>query len=240
MRGNLEKNKSTEIYLIQFAREHKEHFTTAKKWDEFASSYGYPTSRQYIYQFGSWNQAKQLANLPLSNRKEYTYRKYNKEDLIQIIKEYQEHFISKEEWNKYAKANGLPHYETFLYHDISWKEILEITGKKKYTYTRQELLTIAEENGEYFANRNTWDDYAKPKELPNSYEYIKEFGNWINVKHKILKIRDEDLIEIAKKYELGNFSRRKWDEYAKEHNLPPASMYIDRFGSWNRLKAMLY
>lgn len=227
-------------YLLKIARDYKEYFTSAKKWDKFAKEHQLPTSRQYIHHFDTWNQAKQAANLPLSDRKEYTKHKYTKEDLIQIIKEHKDQFTSKADWNEYAKEKGLPHYETFWYNNIFWNDILNIAGKPSKVYSSEELLRIAEEHRDYFISRKVWDEFAKKHDLPNSYQYIKAFGNWIDVKNRVLKKSNDDLLRIAKEHNLISFSRKEWDAYAKKHNLPASSMYIDRFGvNWNKLKATL-
>lgn len=113
------------------------------------------------------------------------------------------------------------------------------------TKEQKEILDLLEYHKTHVSTAREWDEYAKKKNLPSSFELIHLFGKWNNVKEylkiePVKKFYGKDiLIDIAKEHSNYFTSQRKWNEYAMLHKLPLAITYIKAFGKWNNAKEIL-
>ena len=110
----------------------KEHFSTRKKWDEFASQNNFPSSVTYARHFGggSWNLAKVKLGFDEINR-----RKYKTEELIEIGIEYDLEDKSVSEWTKIAQEKDLPSVSSFERKFGNWGN-----AKKKVKENKEDFL----------------------------------------------------------------------------------------------------
>lgn len=179
----------TDEELINIAKEYEEHFTTFRAWDSFAKHNGLPRSITYKKRFGTWNEAKQAANISYQDKG----RTYSKQEIIELIKKHEDIFTSsniQEKWNEFRKGKELPSYQTIISY-ISYAEIRKLFKTTDYQKNRhlsnnkQVLLDIAIKHHKYFKQKRKWDEYAKENQLPSSNVYIYHFGKWSTIKRKV-------------------------------------------------------
>lgn len=105
---------------------------------------------------------------------------------------------------------------------------------KKVKYTKDYIIKVTLEHSKKIQSSHKWNDYAKPAGLPAASTIIKAFGTWNKFKEAIAKSGGElnSLPPASKKWtkekilsvleeNLFHFStKRAWDVYAKENNLP--------------------
>ncbi|WP_058306269.1 hypothetical protein [Gracilibacillus massiliensis] len=185
-KGN--KRRYSEQELINIAQNHKKHFTSKRKWREYALNNDLPSELIYIQHFDSWNKAKEIVGEPLS--RETNPIKYSKEDVTQIIKKNRSYFTSREDWDKYASYNKLPSYLTIKKY-FSWEEVMNIAGVPvQYKYTEEELKKMLQKEHKKFLTSSIreWNEYAKDNHYPTSIVFIKRFKTWNQAKEAIEKM----------------------------------------------------
>ncbi|WP_078557224.1 hypothetical protein [Bacillus alkalicellulosilyticus] len=161
------------------------------------------------------------------------------EDLIDLLKPHKSHVTTARAWDKYAKENNLPPSITIIKKFDTWnsfKEILNVkkSEQKEYLgYKKEEVEEILRVHGKNLENRFQWDEYAKEHKLP-TYKTLKKHFTW----EEILSYAGKTLIDIANQhYEVfSTASIKKWDEYAREHDLPSASSFIRKYETWKKAK----
>ncbi len=170
--------------------------------------------------------------------------------LLKIAETHKQAFTSVRKWNEYAKEHNLPSSRQFIHAFESWKNARKAVGIKsssiKYEgkYTKKELKEIINKHSKEFSSKENWYVYAKENGLPTYETFVKYFENWNEVQ-KLAgfipnKLSNDDLIKIAKKHKESFISKNKWNEYAKEHNLPSAITYIRRFDSWSNIYEIIH
>ncbi|PGT80572.1 hypothetical protein [Bacillus sp. AFS040349] len=163
---------------------------------------------------------------------------YNKESLLKVLEKHANHLTTARGWTDYVKEQDqiLPSSGTLINHFGSWndvKEALNIKGGfyKERVYDKETLLTIAGEHAEYFTTKSKWNKYAKEEGLPSTSTYIKMFESWNKVKEELeLKPTDEqagsqgytkeEIEQVLQVHGKNIVTRKQWDEYAHEHELP--------------------
>ncbi|MFJ7890510.1 hypothetical protein ACIQYL_20835 [Lysinibacillus xylanilyticus] len=122
--------------------------------------------------FGTWNAIKKA--LDIKEAGVGIGEKYNKEYLIDVVKEHGQHF-STPTWEEYAKENELPSLLTIVKHVP--KDILLKYTKYTFKYSTDDLIQLA------ISHRNTfilsirkWNAYAKENALPTKQTYINQLG----------------------------------------------------------------
>ncbi|KAA6446983.1 hypothetical protein [Bacillus swezeyi] len=181
----------TKEELIQIAIDHSEHFTTIRKWNEYARDHQLPRHMSYVNAFGGWNEAKKEMELKITEDKKAPT--YTKEQLRRILEENQRYFINQSTWNKHAKNNKLPYYLTIRKH-FSYDEIVKITNTKKNKgHTQKDLLEILIDHREFFfkSSLKKWDKYAREKYLPSSTTIYRAFKGWKNAKIELTRFIKE-------------------------------------------------
>ncbi|MFJ6414406.1 hypothetical protein ACIQLG_16625 [Terribacillus saccharophilus] len=181
-------NKYTSKKLLEIAKLNKEHLTSRRKWDDFASENSLPRSQIFIDKFSSWNNLKQKLDLPtLTKRSDL----YTKEDIVNILKQHGANLESRQQWDVYAHENNLPTYKTLRKH-FTWDEILTLANRNKISHlTKDDLIDISIKHFKVFgsASITTWNDYARKNKVPSSYSFIRNFGSWKKAKIEITKIK---------------------------------------------------
>lgn len=225
--------------LFQLIEPYKEKLTTPKEWDDFAIKHNLPPSAILVEKSGTWNQLKKSLGLKV-------YKRYTKEQLEQIALKNKAYMKSKPVWDKYSKEQGLPSSQTFINaFGGKWdnvKDYLSIkTVLRQDVYSKSEIESILKEHGTNYESRNQWDEYAKENNLP-TFKTIRKHFTYDEMMTTMGKkkhwLDDEDLYRVAIKHKevFLTKSMAKWDEYAKEHDLPKSNTYHKRFGSWKKAK----
>lgn len=157
-----------------------------------------------------------------------------------------EHIEKSTSWSKFYRDNKLPSTQTYLAIFGTWdklrKELNLDVKKKKDIISKNEIEAILKIHGKEFKSRKQWDEYAHEHKLPTyktilkhfTYEEILDFAG----KPKKRNFSKEELISLALEHRESfiGLSMTKWDEYAKEHQLPTARQYNWLFGSWSIAK----
>lgn len=175
--------------LLGIAQLHKEHLTSRRKWDVFASKNSLPQSQIFIDKFSSWNNLKQKLNLPILTKRSDLY---SKEDIVSILKQHGANLESRQQWDVYAHENNLPAYKTLRKH-FTWEDILILANRNKISHlTRDDLIEISIKHYKVFgsASITTWNDYARDNKVPSTYSFIRNFGSWKKAKIEITKIKN--------------------------------------------------
>lgn len=179
-----QKNKYSIQELEEIAEQHKEHITGKLAWDEYSKKNHLPSSSTFIKVFGSWNQFKKHIGVQQEKKKRSIY---DKEIIVQILKEHAEHYINRTHWDEYAKEHKLPTYKTIRNY-LTYDELATLVNKKGFS--KEELIKIAIQHQQYFfpLSMKKWDRYAKENGLPSSFIYFKSFGSWKRAKGEVTKL----------------------------------------------------
>ncbi len=230
-------------HLISILNKHKEFLTSVKAWNHYSAQHSLPSSSLLIRKFGSWNNVKLAAGVPIQ------LNKYTKDQLIKVAIEHKRHMQTTSDWASYSTKHGLPNVQTFLKHFGSWEGLrkhMKITPKDKKweKYSKDQIEKIIHENRAYFASKTIYNEYAKDKGLP-TYNTLTSYFTWTEIKQKAgftkgYNYSKEELISIAKTYRSYLTTVSSWNKYASENGLPTAQTFIRKFGSWRKAKAYLY
>lgn len=112
--------------MTELLCKHKDHFTTVLIWDEYAEKEELPSSRTIINHFGSWKQAQETIGVRTTPR--HIPKSYNKEGIIELLKNHPNSYVNQLQWNEYAKLNSLPSYKTIRKH-LTFDEFIKHTKK---------------------------------------------------------------------------------------------------------------
>ncbi|MDC3424266.1 hypothetical protein NC797_07060 [Aquibacillus sp. 3ASR75-11] len=181
------RNQISHEHLLDIAKEHTEHFTSKRNWNEYAKKNGLPSQATYIKEFGSWNKVKDL--LGLAHTEPVRLPNYTKKDIESVLREHGKNLQNRAQWDEYAKEKGLPTYKTLRKH-FSWEEILGFSNvNRTFKYSRDKLISVAKRHYEVFApaSMNAWNEYAKEHSLPTTAAYLRVFGKWKKAKVEVLK-----------------------------------------------------
>ena len=254
------KNLMKREALSSIALKYREHFTTITEWDKFAQENDLPTASAYRFEFGSWNEAKNIIGIKKERKKRTKYQ-YSITELEMIAEKHGSHMSTLAEWDQYAKKNNLPVGMTFIKNLGSedqlakWEDIKEkyyrtdpnapkVSKGKFGEYTDESLIAIAKEHFDYFSTRKKWDDYVEQCKdeitLPPAFLYIEHFKTWSKAKNRVgipnkKKQLEQTMIDHKKVFQEVK-SSREWDEYATEHRLLKTSSFVYVFGSWKKAK----
>jgi hypothetical protein len=233
-----EKQKALE--MLNILKQHKEHITSVRNWERYAKEHSLPSSSSLIKLFGSWNELKVQLGIT-------TNKKYSEKELLDIAKKHSKYFTTYSNWNEYATKHGLPVSTTFLGHFVSWNDVkrrLGIPISTRRKYSKEEIKKIIEEHREYFTSKLKWDEYSTENKLPD-YRTIRNHFSWDEVQDiadvkKRHNYTQAELLNIARKHASHFTTMKRWDEYAKENDLPSSMNYYRKFGTWNNVKAKLF
>ncbi|MCQ6282834.1 homing endonuclease associated repeat-containing protein [Bacillus sp. EB600] len=249
--------KYTNQQLLDIAKKHIDHFTSAEKWNQYAKEKQLPNVTCYKRYFGSWNTVKTQLNLLIyTNTKKNVV--YSTKQLIDILQRNHSIAIKQSYWHAYAKDHHLPSYETIVARFGSWNHALSIAGlldvkkdipastqspSKQYSY--ETLKQIARKHLDYFRLRKVWDEYARINNLPSSATYSKYFGSWkealkaVGIQPTVErpnKYTKKQLVVIACDHQDLLSDSTKWRGYASIRKIPTYQTYIRYFGSWKAVQ----
>lgn len=175
------------------------------------------------------------------------------DDQIERVLDYhKDHLKTAYHWEEYLKDNtSLPPVEEVLSKYTKWKNLrksLNISVRVP-SFREDELLEIAKHYQEKFTTVRGWDSFADIYGLPKSVTYIKQLGNWNEIKEKLNFVptsRDdynysnskESIISVLKEHGSEYTNRTDWDVYAKENSLPTYKT-IRKYISYDELKTIV-
>ncbi|MGN8845230.1 hypothetical protein ACTNDN_20720 [Niallia sp. HCP3S3_B10] len=228
--------------LIKLLRPHKKHLTTVEKWDDYASKHNLPSYYSLRKVFSDWNEIRSAVGAKVKE-------KYDRESLIKIGKEHKEHAKTIRMWNDYSsdKRLGLPSPGQILTVFKDWssfKKAIEVENERSPKYTKQRIKEILEKHKEFFVSRAQWDIYASENKLP-TYKTIRNHYTYEEIlqiieKKKVFNLSKEELIKLTLKreyfYKFLESTKTKWDEFARQNNLPSSYKYIKTFDTWLKAK----
>lgn len=232
----------TKEHLYKILEGHQDHLKSPMEWEDYVSKGkdNLPSVSEILALHLEWNNVLSHFNIP---RK----RRYNNEELILIINRYRDQLISARKWDSFAKRYTLPTSDTLIKNLGKWsniKEQLELppAAPVKETYTKEQIIEVLKNHGKKYENPRSWNKYANEHSLPIyqtirkylSYEEMKPF---INSKRNYTK---EELSTIAIRYREYFTTSKKWDNFAKENDLPTYLTYYRRFGSWRKAKGEIF
>jgi hypothetical protein len=249
--------KYTNQQLLDIAKKHIDHFTSAEKWNQYAKEKQLPNVTCYKRYFGTWNTVKTQLNLPTYTSTQKN-TKYSTNQLIDILQRNQSIAMNQSYWQAYAKGHHLPSYETIIACFSSWNNALSIAGLidvkkeipasthspcKQYSYVS--LKQIARKHLGYFRLRKVWDEYARINNLPSSSTYSKYFGSWkealkaVGIQPTVErpdKYTKKQLVLIACNHQDLLSNSTKWRGYSSIRKIPTYQTYIRYFGSWKAVQ----
>lgn len=191
--GMGKKQKYGKDQLLSIAKDHIEHFTSKRYWNEYAKKNKLPIAPTFENHFGSWNEVKEL--LTLEPLQATGSPGFSKDEIEIILLSHGENIENRTQWDEYAKEHNLPTYKTIRKH-YTWDEILEFGNKKTYKnkyVSPEELLEIAYKHKETFlpASQRAWGNYARDFKLPSYNSYVRKFDTWKLSKLALLKWIDK-------------------------------------------------
>jgi len=181
-------------------------------------------------------------------------KRYTKQELLHIANNHIESFTTTSNWDKYAKENRLPSSSCYKRYFGNWNTVkralnLPIIHKRKQQIKTEEILHCLRENKQLAFNQTSWQAYSEDCKLPSYETIIARFGSWskaletagLVMREKEVKrqyIRNaytkQELKMLARHHISHLTSKKKWDQYAKEHHLPSSSTFAKYFGSWGQ------
>ncbi|MEK3993067.1 hypothetical protein [Robertmurraya sp. FSL R5-0851] len=240
METNENKGKDYIPLLLPF----KSKVTTTKEWDSFVKEQepSLPSASILIYRYGTWNDVKRLLGVKVKTP-------YSRVEIEKIIKKYRKHMLSRNVWDKFAKNHELPTSRAIIeVFDGKWSEAKAFVNvhtelKRTPDYNKEDIKKVLLEHGDKYENQRQWNKFASENKLPN-YNTIKthftydEMMKIINRPKATKTLSNEELISLALEHKQMFFhsSMTRWDEYAKEKELPKSNTYHKRFGSWKIAK----
>lgn len=177
-----EKRLFSDDELLKIANEHRVHFTSTRKWNEYARKNGLPHHQTFIQRFGSWNDVKEKLGLQTNNQ--YRPLKYSKTELLKILSEHSKAYTSINAWNMYAKKHQLPTHGVFE-RQLGINQLEELTPFNSKEIDLKELILT------YFPIHpptvTEWKDLSKNISVPHYMTIIRKFGSWNLMKNQVYK-----------------------------------------------------
>ncbi|MCM3789910.1 hypothetical protein M3221_16080 [Domibacillus indicus] len=244
--------------LQAIAKKHARYFNSVVEWNEFAAEMELPKARTFIYTYGTWNRAKKEIFLEASHI-HYSGKAAcdRKKELVDIAIQHAEHFEKIKDWNKHAEEMSLPYSRCYIYLFGSWNKAKEaIFGHQKkkngVLVEKKQLIQSARTHIDAFTDIQSWNQYAEERDLPKAHHYIHHFGSWNEAKLAIFRSTEEVEYNPVRRYEkkelkklaqdhAHHFTTKKdWDDYAKERELPRSETFANHFGGWNKAKKLIF
>lgn len=158
-------------------------------------------------------------------------------ELLELLKQHSHAITTVRNWDLYASENYLPKSITLIKRFGSWnklKDLLLLPNKRqRERFTREELIEIGKQHKAEFSTKRGWESFAKKNHLPSPQTYINEFKTWNCTREAIglpaaSKVRKkiytkEDIIEKLEANIEHFTSRNKWDDFARNNNVPSYS-----------------
>jgi hypothetical protein len=233
----------TEEELLQSLKNFREHLISPLEWEKLRNktSQPLPTVEEILAVLPNWKTI--LEHFELKPKRNYT-----EHELLEIVEHYKEHLTSARQWNVFADKLNLPKSITLIKRFGSWSTLKQLFNlpESSYapissTYSKNEVIQALKEHGKHYTNRQEWDSYAKEHSLP-TYKTIRNYLTYDEMKSfvKSKNYSKKELIDIALKHREYFTTVKKWNEHAKEHDLPSSVTYHRHFGSWKKAKFSVF
>jgi hypothetical protein len=155
---------------------------------DLKESEGYPSPREVLSVFDSWNDAKQAAGLE-TYTKEGREKTYTDKELLNLLRELDERVDGPVTRKDVQEADDVPSRMTYRRHFGSWNDAKEQAGieteeRSGTPYTDEELLDklrafAKESNGPVTSRKiDEADGY------PALRTYVRRFGSWSKAKQE--------------------------------------------------------
>jgi hypothetical protein len=227
--------------VIELLFAHREHLVSPISWEQHQKKHpDLPSVKELLSHLQDWRSVLVKFDLPKK-------RSYNKRDLITIADHYKEHMTSTRSWDQFANQLYLPKSSTYIAHFGKWSEVLNkvgVTTKKSGNYRKDEIKRILQENAKHYNSPKDWDTYAKQHSFP-TYKTIRNYLTYNELTQLVKsdirkKYSEEELIQIARRHMEYFRTQKKWNEFAKQNNLPASTTYTRKFGTWKLAKVKVY
>lgn len=178
------KQKFTDEELWELATKHKQAMTSVSEWNRYAKTQGLPHSQTMIQRFGSWNEIKEKLELEVNHQ--YRPQKYDRDELLAILKEHKTAYTNIYAWNQYAIKHKLPTHQVF--EKYLGLETLELLTELKPVLSKE---SVKRQIKEYFPERPPtvmqWLNLSKQSSVVSTSTIIRYFGSWNNMKAHVYR-----------------------------------------------------
>lgn len=215
---------------------------------------GYPLLSQFIDVFGSWNAAKEAADLK-TFQKEGRGEPYSDAELLELLRELAQESDDPVTVQKLNEAEEYPSVVTYQRRFGSWNtakakaglDTQEQGGPKQYTDADllEMLQSLVAEQEQPLRVRDVED----AEDVPDISTFERRFGSWNAAKEQAgLETRwrgegdrsptytDAELLEKLRTFAEERDGPVTKDAVNAAADLPAASTYAERFGSWKTAK----
>lgn len=228
--------------LIELLQAKAKSLGRTPKLKDIKSDGNMPSCIVYCNRFGSWNAALEIAGLSLN----LYHGNYTNDELIELLREKAERDGRVPTRRSVNADSDMPSATAYCSRFGSWNKTLEIAGllvdRRLYRdYTDEELIELlkakAERDGRVPTERSVNTDGS----LPSSRFYSKRFGSWnaaleaagLSTNRSYCEYTDEELIELLKAKAERDGRVPSIRDVNADDNMPNATTYYTRFGSWN-------
>lgn len=228
--------KAREILLLN-----REHLTSPITWEQHQKENpDLPSVNQLLEHYQDWR--KILVDFDLPKK-----RSYNQKELLTIAEHFKNYMTSTRSWDQFANRLYLPKSSTYIARFGKWSEVVKkvgATSKKSGNYQKDEIKQILQENASHYKSPKEWDTFAKQHSYP-TYKTIRNYLTYSELTQLVKsnvrkKYSEEELIQIARKHIEYFKSQNKWNDYAKQNNLPASTTYTRNFKSWRLAKMKVF
>jgi hypothetical protein len=216
---------------------------------------GYPPLRQFTETFGSWNAAKEAADLE-TYRKEGNREPYSDTQLLQILREIDSKISGPVTLRKMNDLPDSPSAVTYERRFGSWNKAKKAAGletieqdETSVKYSDEELLEMLRSLAKELERTVTIRDVEVADDLPNITTFERRFGSWNKAKEAAgLKTigkggggrspgySDEELLNLLRHRASEVDGVVTKDDMDDSDGYPGSTTYARRFGSWSNAK----
>ncbi|WP_214483049.1 hypothetical protein [Bacillus sp. SM2101] len=173
------------------------------------------------------------------------------EGLQDLTEPHRSHITTTKEWDEYAKQNGLPSSRILGNAFGTWNTFKEHMGipinkHQNYIsrkYTKEQLLSLANEYSQHFTSKAKWNAFAKEHKLPLYEVFHYHKIKWKDIQRlaniPFSEYSDEELLKLSEQYKEHFDTRDSWDVFAEQHGFPKSQTFHRRFGGWIEFKKMI-
>lgn len=248
------KEKWSDEELLQVLREQGEKLKRPPIASDMCRAKGTISASVYVYRFGSWSKAMELAGFELSSKRaRKSSLHHSDEELIEILQDYAKKLGHAPKVREMG-VGGVPTDFVYRKHFGTWKNALTVAGlrpsaktyKNRKTFTDDELLDLLRQFYLDHGRIPSIKTVNADKLMPSVATYRKHFGNWKRAlwlagfepeDEQVLgwqKYTDAEMLKMLReKIDRLGFLPRVSD-LCGEDDMPHPSTYIKRFGSWDR------
>ena len=240
-RARRRRNNYSDEELIEMLREYAKELGRVPRAEDVHANPSMPSETTYLYHFGSWNKALQIADLQVN------IHVATDEELLEKLKSFADELGRIPTSEDIDSNPSMPSRSTYRSRFGSWNKALQMVGLQtnKRILTDEELLGMLKRFADELGRTPTAKEVKSNPSMPDSTVYSRRFGSW----NKALQVAglqvnshtaaDEELLEMLREFasELGRTPTI--DEVIVNPSMPHYSLYKKRFGSWNNAIRMV-